>query len=254
MKKLKVFKYYYLRRSILYLIILISNLRSYSAVNLDSLKVTYIDSSVIDVKHPDTLQEKKVFADPKLNYDLNIKYEPGIWERFMDWLSELIFGDTNYENVQLTREVIMWAVVAISIIVVIIIFMRSDLSRLVRPESKLTTFNFSEITDDLSTINFDKMIEDAVRNGDLRTGIRWNYLKCLYLLEKGGHLEFQPSKTNIDYQNDLRRSDFLKEFMAISRIYDYVWYGKFTIDQSKYENLKNEFTAFETHLNVQRKQ
>lgn len=251
---MKVFKYYYLKRSILYILILITNLRSYSVTNPDTLKVAYIDSSAIELKHPDSLLEKKVFSDPKLNYDLNIKYEPGIWERFMDWLSELIFGDTNYENVQLTREVIMWTVVAVSIIVVIIIFMRSDLSRLVRPESKLTTFNFSEITDDLSTINFDKMIEEALGNADFRTAIRWNYLKCLYVLEKGGHLQFQPSKTNIDYQNDLKRSGFLNEFMAVSRIYEYVWYGKFTVDQNKYEDLKKEFTAFETHLNVQRKQ
>jgi hypothetical protein len=118
----------------------------------------------------------------------------------------------------------------------------------------MTTFNFSEITEDLSSINFDRMIEEAVKNDDYRTAIRWNYLKCLYLLEKGGHLVFQPAKTNIDYRNDLKRSPFLNEFMSVSRIYDYVWYGKFTVDRSKYDDLKKEFTGFESHLNVQREQ
>lgn len=217
----------------------------------DTLVVSPVDTIAFTLKKPAADLEKKVFSDPKLKYDLNVKYDPGIFERFMDWLSDLLFGNTNYENIQFTRELIIWTVIILCVIVVIWILLKSDLSRLIRPKSKMTTFNFSEITEDLSTINFDKMIEDAVKNADHRMAVRWNYLKCLYLLEKGGHLVFQPAKTNIDYQYDLKRSLFLNEFMSVSRIYDYVWYGKFTVDQAKYNDLRKEFTEFESHLNVQ---
>lgn len=212
-----------------------------------------IDSAMVILKKPNAALEAKIFSDPKLKYNLNLKYEPGLIERFLNWLAEKIFGDNNYENIVLTQDIIIWAIIIISVIVVVWLLLKSDLSRLIRPESKLTTFNFSEITDDLSTINFDKMIYEAVKNGDHRTAIRWNYLKCLYLLEKGGHLVFQPAKTNIDYKNDLKRSEFLNEFMSISRIYDYVWYGKFEVDGTKYQSLKKEFTSFESRLNVQGK-
>ncbi len=213
-----------------------------------------VDSSEFKLVRPDSLLEKKVFSDPKMKYDQDVKYEPGLLERFLEWLSELLFGNNNNENINFTRTLVIWAVIIFCVVLVIWLLWRSDLSRLVRPESKLTTFNFSEIADDLSSINFDKMIEDALKNEDHRTAIRWNYLKCLFLLEKGGHLVFQPSKTNIDYQYDLKGSSFLKEFIAVSRIYDHVWYGKFTVDQAKYTDLKKEFTVFETHLNVQREQ
>jgi hypothetical protein len=209
---------------------------------------------LLELVRPDSLLERKVFSDPKMKYERNVNYEPGLFQRFMDWLSELIFGNNNHENIEFTRDLIIWAIIIFCVILVIWLLWRSDLSRLVRPESKLTTFNFSELTDDLSTINFDKMIEEAEKNADLRTAVRWYYLKCLYLLEKGGHLLFQPAKTNIDYQYDLKKSDFLKEFMTVSRIYDYVWYGKFTIDQTKYKELKEEFLSFEKHINVQREQ
>jgi len=230
----------------------LSNIFSYKAS--DSTGVAKVDSSELKLIRPDNLLEMKVFADQKMKYDRDVKYESGLLDRFMDWLSELIFGNNNNENVEFTRTLIIWCVIIFCVILVIWLLWRSDLSRLVRPESKLTTFNFSEITDDLNTINFDKMIDEALRNNDFRTVVRWNYLKCLFLLEKTGHLMFQPAKTNIDYQNDLRKSDFLKEFMAVSRIYDHVWYGKFTVDQTKYTNLKKEFLSFETHLNVQREQ
>ncbi len=248
---MKVFKNALLKNFILYFILVI-NIGSDRAS--DSVRVSLIDSSVLKFIRPDSVLEKKVFDDPKMKYDRDVQYEPGLLDRFMDWLSELLFGNNNNENIEFTRTLIIWAVIIFCVILVIWLLWRSDLSRLVRPESKLTTFNFNEITDDLSTINFDKMIDEAIKNDDFRTAIRWNYLKCLFLLEKGGHLMFQPSKTNIDYLNDLRKSDFLSEFKAVSRIYDYVWYGKFTVDQSKYTELKREFSSFESHLNVQGEQ
>lgn len=245
------FKTSTLKQFILYFLLTL-NVFSYKAS--DTTEVASIDSSELKLIRPDSLLEKKVFADPKMKYDRDLKYEPGLLDRFMDWLSELIFGNNNNENIEFTGTLIIWAVIIFCVILVVWLLWRSDLSRLVRPESKLTTFNFSEITDDLSTINFDKMINEAVNNNDFRTAVRWNYLKCLFLLEKGGHLMFQPAKTNIDYQYDLKKSNFLAEFMAVSRIYDYVWYGKFTVDQTKYTDLKKEFSSFEAHLNVQREQ
>lgn len=225
-----------------------------TSVLKDTRRISEIDTLAFVLNKPSADIEKKIFSDPKLKYDLNVKYDPGIFERFLNWLSDLLFGNTNYDNIQFTRELIIWTVVILSVIVVIWILLKSDLSRLIRPKSKMTSFNFSEITEDLSTINFDKMIDEAVKKEDYRMAVRWNYLKCLYLLERGKHLVFQPAKTNIDYQYDLKKSEFLNEFMSVSRIYDYVWYGKFTVDGSKYSDLKNEFTVFESRLNVQGQQ
>lgn len=213
--------------------------------------VSSIDSSNVVLKSPDSLMEKKIFSDSKLQYNLKTKYEPGIFERFVNWLSDLIFGDSNYGNFMLTRKIIIWIVVLFSIAIVIWILLKSDLSRLIQPKSKLTTFNFSELTEDLSTINFDKMIDEACKEEDFRTAIRWHYLKSLYLLEKANYLIFQPSKTNIDYQNDLKKTNLVKEFISISRIYDYVWYGKFLVNKTKYTELQKDFTTFENLIHVQ---
>jgi len=225
-----------------------------ATVSNDTVGVSGLDTIAFVLKRPSSELEKKIFADPKLKYNVNVKYDPGIFERFMEWLADLIFGNTSYENIQFTRGLIIWTVIILCVIVVIWILLKSDFSRLIRPKSKMTTFNFSEITDDLSTINFDKMIDDAVKNEDYRMAVRWSYLKCLYVLEKGKHLVFQPAKTNIDYQYDLKKSPFLNEFMSVSKIYDYVWYGKFSVDLGKYNQLKKEFTEFESHLNAQGQQ
>ena len=145
----------------------------------------------------------------------------------------------------------MWTVILISVGVIIWLLTKTDLTRLIKPESKMTAFNFNELTDDLSTINFDKMINESLANNDLRSAIRWHYLRSLFLLEKGKYLVFEPSKTNIDYKNDLRKTPFQNDFIALSRIYEYVWYGKFEIDLKKYDDFNNEFKRFDAQLNVQ---
>ena len=115
-----------------------------------------------------------MFGDSKLQYNIKTKYEPGILERFINWLSDLIFGDSNYNNITLTRKIIIWTVILASLAIIIWILLKSDFSKLIIPKSKLTTFNFSELTEDLSTINFDKMIDEACKEEDYRTAIRWH--------------------------------------------------------------------------------
>lgn len=228
----------------------------FSGLNLpassDTLRsIVSVDSSFLMVKVPSVEQEKKAFDDSELHYNVKTKYDPGFFERFINWLSDLIFGDNNFDNLVLTRKFIMWTVILISVGVVIWLLTKTDLTRLIKPESKMTAFNFNELTGDLSTINFDKMIKDSVAANDLRSAIRWHYLRSLFLLEKGKYLVFEPSKTNIDYKNDLKKTPFQNEFIALSRIYEYVWYGKFDIDVKKYEDFNNEFKRFDTQLNVQ---
>ncbi|MFO0357687.1 MAG: hypothetical protein ACK50A_12115 [Sphingobacteriaceae bacterium] len=210
-----------------------------------------VDTTFLKLKAPTELQEKKAFDDSELHYNVKTKYDPGFFERFLNWLSDLIFGDNNFDNLVLTRKVIMWTVILISVGVIIWLLTKTDLTRLIKPESKMTAFNFNELTDDLSTINFDKMINESLANNDLRSAIRWHYLRSLFLLEKGKYLVFEPSKTNIDYKNDLRKTPFQNDFIALSRIYEYVWYGKFEIDLKKYDDFNNEFKRFDAQLNVQ---
>lgn len=220
--------------------------------SLAKLNILIIDFSEITISKPTLQQEKKVFDDNQLHYNVNTKYEPGFFDRFLNWLSRLIFGDNNYDNLVLTRKTIMWIIIVISIGVVIWLLTKTDLTRLIKPESKMTSFNFNELTDDLSTINFDKMITESEKNNDLRSAIRWHYLRTLFLLEKNNYLTFEPSKTNIDYKNDLKKTPFQNDFVALSRIYEYVWYGKFEIDQIKYQEFNKEFAQFDVQINVQR--
>ena len=52
---------------------------------------------------------------------------------------------------------------------------------------------------------------------------------------------WQQQKTNTDYISEIETATLKTNFKAITKIYDYVWYGEFEIDEIKFESLKTAF-------------
>lgn len=209
-----------------------------------------IDSTAINIIKPTSAKEAAIFSDPKLSYKKNIADGKGMFEKFLEWLAEKLFGKPTYDNISSARELVIWTIVIVSILIIIWLLSKSELIGLVKPKAKATSFNFSDITEDLDAINFNEKINDAEKAGDLRLAIRWHYLKLLYLLDKKNLIAFAPFKTNIDYNYELKGKTIHDEFVKLSRTYDYVWYGQFTLTHQNYEARAAEFDAAERKINV----
>lgn len=209
-----------------------------------------IDSAEIKKYAPSKEAEEKVFSDPKLKYDHKVVAAKGIFDKLLEWLSKKLFGNASYDNISSARSIIIWTIVVIAVIVIIWLLSKSEMGSLIRPKPKATAFSFSDITEDLDTINFDTKIKEAASNGDYRLAIRWHYLKMLFLLDKKGLISFAPFKTNIDYTNELKNKKFTEGFVKFSRIYEYVWYGQFTLNEITYKGNASDFETFEKEINV----
>ena len=129
-------------------------------------------------------------------------------------------------------------------------FYRSEISALTRVKPKNTAFNFTDITEDLNEINFDKRIAEALADRDYRLAIRWLYLKMLFGLDKKNHIRFSPSKTNIDYGYEISSREIKTDFMQLSRVYEYVWYGQFDLGEVRYMGHEEKFRDFEKRISV----
>lgn len=149
--------------------------------SVDTLQL--FDSTEVKISRPSKASEEKIFSDSKLKYDHKIEAKKGLFERFLEWLTELLFDKAGYDNISITREIIIWTIIVISVIVVVWLLLRSEMVSLIKPKAKAAAFNFSDITEDLDTIDFNKRINDAFEKGDYRLAIRWHYLKMLYLLD-----------------------------------------------------------------------
>jgi hypothetical protein len=214
----------------------------------DSLRS--FDTTEVKTIRPSASTEQKLFADSKLKYNHKVATQKGLFQRFLEWLTEKLFDNVGYDNISVTRDIIIWSIIIISAIIVIWLLMKSDMVSLIRPKAKTAAFNFSDVTEDLDTINFNHRIAEAYEKADYRLAIRWHYLKVLYLLDKKQLISFSPYKTNIDYKNELKDKKLQEKFMRLSRTYEYVWYGQFAMNINLYNKNASEFEAVEKEINV----
>jgi len=66
----------------------------------------------------------------------------------------------------------------------------------------------------------------ALADGDSRLAVRYSYMHLLQALQQRGLIAYRPDKTNSDYYRELNGS-MKQAFRAISRQYEWAWYGAF---------------------------
>lgn len=101
---------------------------------------------------------------------------------------------------------------------------------------------FSLGLDDIS--KYDSLISDAEKRNDFNLCVRYSFLKTLKILSERGFINFTPEKTNQEYLYEMRTNNYFDEFQSLTRNYEYLWYGKFLIEEKNYQKLKEKFILF----------
>lgn len=100
----------------------------------------------------------------------------------------------------------------------------------------------------LSESELEKQLQQAITNKNYRRATRFYYLIVLNTLKERKLINYHKEKTNSDYLFELKKPETRKQFSTISRIYDYVWYGEFLVDDAQFEKIKNEYQYFLKNL------
>ena len=151
---------------------------SYSALTKSS--ITY-DSVIVKTVLPTKAQEKKVFSQVNLDFAKKVenKDQDSLWDRFWNWLTDLIFGNSSEHSKQNMFTFFLWTLAIVGIIIVIWLLTRTEFASFLRGNTKNTAFDFSDVEEDISSIDFSVRIKKAVDDKDYRLAIRWYYLKQL---------------------------------------------------------------------------
>ncbi len=107
---------------------------------------------------------------------------------------------------------------------------------------------FSNLSTDevlLRSDNLKSLAEEALKNQDFRLALRYRYLLVLQQLIQRKLIVWKSSKTNYDYQRELRETPFFGPFTEVTRIYNFVWYGHFDLDQKAYGDLEGAFNQLD---------
>lgn len=205
-----------------------------------SIKITYFKENI-----------KERYQDGDFNYSINdtggVNLIQSVFKKFFGWISD-VFGfdiDVNYK----TLELIVYCTLGLLALYLFIRFlMQSPVSSVFRtPEKDIDDFKYIE--ENLSEINFETLIQKALKEKNYRLATRYKYLSSLKALTKKELICWNYDKTNSDYVNEIKDNTIRELFKNISRVYDYVWYGEFPINEDSFNKNEKDFKQLLNAIN-----
>ncbi|BAO74324.1 hypothetical protein [Winogradskyella sp. PG-2] len=209
------------------------------------------------VKLDDTSLEKQVIAEKdlksyKADDDFNyaeVKAEENIFDKAYRWLRniltkfwEAIFGTgTAVGFLWFVFRVLPYLLLGFLVFLLIRFFLKVNANNLRTKGKEEGSVLFSEEEQIIKNEDIPALIKEAINQKNYRLAIRYYYLLSLKYLSESDRIEWEAQKTNEDYIKEIEKEHLKTSFKDITRIYDYVWYGEFSVDALKFEALKSPF-------------
>ena len=118
---------------------------------------------------------------------------------------------------------------------------------------RAVTTPYDVLDENIHVIDFSQRIADAVAQRNYRMAVRLLYLQSLKRLTDAGRIAWQADKTNRQYVYELAanvpaNSPTRAEFEALTTQFEYVWYGNFSVDDVRYERIRQQSQAFDNNI------
>ncbi|CAM3977784.1 DUF4129 domain-containing protein [Flavobacterium branchiophilum] len=190
---------------------------------------------------------KQEYTDKEFIYE-NKSSEKNIWDKFINWLHELFGGSNHNQHSVLnyaTIDVILRILSIILIIFVVYMIVKSFLNKeaqwIFGKNSEQKVIQQEMFTQNIHEIDFEKLIQKAIKNKSNRLTIRYYYLWLLQTLSDQKLIEWDKEKTNSDYIYELKSTKHKNDFSYLSYLYNNIWYGEFQITDYTYEQAIHTF-------------
>jgi len=185
----------------------------------------------------------------------NDAFLSGFWDvlvRIIYKILEFIYG----KNLQGNGAEHMLEIVGFVLLLVVIFFVvRWAISRrgrwlIDRNKEKLSDIPMEAIEKHIHQADFPTLIQRAEQQNDTRQSIRLYYLWLLKVLSDRGQIAWELRKTNSDYEREIKEPNEKERFVYLSKVYNYIWYGEFTINDVQYQEAKADYQAY---INTQKR-
>jgi hypothetical protein len=201
------------------------------------------DYSKVDLRSFDLQKIKEYSKEKEFRYDQSVSVDTSWWNRFWNWIWEMINGALSNKY---SGDFVKYLVIAV--VSALIIFSLSKIAGLdlmiFSRKSKAVDVPYGETMENIHEIDFNDEINKAVLNGNYRLAVRLLYLRSLKLLSDQELINWQPEKTNQTYIDELEDLERKQEFKILTLRFEYVWYGDFSIDKEVFNVLKGSFERF----------
>ncbi|WP_422084073.1 DUF4129 domain-containing protein [Ulvibacterium sp.] len=220
----------------------------------DSTGIVF-DKGLLEIKEI-TDEDLRVYRnDPDFNYEI-VKSDPTWWDGLKVWLGnvlldffEWLFGVEKAAG--FLAEFFSWIpyiLLGLLLFLLVKFFLNVNARSMLYSKKNQSLVTLSEEEHIIKNEDIQQLIQNALQQKDYRLAIRYYYLHILKMLSEGEFIEWQLQKTNADYISEIEEPEMKQPFDYITRLYDYIWYGGFDIDEGKYTRLETTFASLKKRI------
>ncbi|MEO7312159.1 MAG: hypothetical protein ABIX01_17280 [Chitinophagaceae bacterium] len=98
--------------------------------------------------------------------------------------------------------------------------------------------------EDIPENDLEGLLQRAIRNGQYRLAVRYQFLKTINKLGEKGILNLGTDKTNYQYASEIQHRPYAAGFAKICLQFEYVWFGEFELNKDQFENIRQYHQQF----------
>ncbi len=212
--------------------------------------VLHNDSSVVQIKHFDDAELARLKQKPQFQYNSEAS-GPSLWSRFWRWFWHLFDNIDLSPGKSLLGTFLKYLFLVLGLAALAFLVLRVagvDISGLFKRKPADAGVPYSETLENIHEINFDTDIDAAIAQQNYRLAVRLLYLKALKQLSDAGQIHWKLDKTNTAYIDELTNPNQREAFTVLTRQFEFIWYGEFTINSEAFRNIKTLFANFKNTL------
>jgi len=235
-----------------------SSIQAETLVKNDSIKEVKYDQreNVTPISfEKETLEEYKV--QDEFNY-LEVEQVENWWSKFKRWLSSIyndvmryLFGDLEASGfIAFLLKSVPYLIIGGVVALIVWLFIKLNPGKGLGAKNKEQEVFLSEEQEIIENKNIEALIKEAIAIGDLRLAVRYYYLLILRELKDKQFIDYEQEKTNEDYLKEIKLTQLSTSFEKLTHLYDFVWYGNFSINSQQYKTAEEDFLTLKQQINT----
>jgi len=200
------------------------------------------DRSRVEVRRPASGELDSYRRDPDFRYEQDYQPRPSLMGKLWEWIVRKINAFLTSESYDKFWKYVILAGVAG---LVVYLLLRADLTgALFGRSASATPLAYQTVEENIHEIAFGDRIDEAITQRNYRLAVRLYYLQTLKHLTDRQVIHWQPDKTNRQYAIELASTPYRSDFDALTRQYEYAWYGEFPVSEEQFNRAREQFEAF----------
>ena len=207
------------------------------------------DRSAVRVRYPAPNRLRELQTDRDYQYGRDAPPPENPLARFWEWLWRKIGAFLSSKAYQNVWQYVMLAAIAG---LVIYLLMKAEVLDFLFPQrAQSNPLDYENLAENIHAIDFDAAVDDAVSQRNYRLAVRLLYLQTLKRLTDAERIDYKPDKTNRQYVQELANSPLQPDFESLTRQFEFVWYGNFSVDEPRFGPIQQQFQSFSRSLVTQ---